>query len=70
MKADRVIVMENGKVSMAGKPTDIFSQVIRLKEMGLDVPSAAEMAYCLKNKGISLPENLITDEELVVALCP
>ncbi len=70
VKADRVIVMENGKVSMAGKPTDIFSQVIRLKEMGLDVPSAAEMAYCLKNKGISLPENLITDEELVVALCP
>jgi len=68
--ADRVIVMNRGKVVMEGSPAQIFSQVTRLKELGLDVPVAAEMAYRLRQHNIKIPEGIITDEELVVAICP
>lgn len=68
--ADRVIVMDRGKVVMEGVPAEIFSQVTCLKELGLDVPVAAEMAYRLRQHNINIPEGIITDEELVVALCP
>jgi len=68
--ADRVIVMNSGKVVMEGLPSEIFSQVTLLKELGLDVPVAAEMAYRLRQHNIDLPKKIITDEELVVTLCP
>lgn len=68
--ADRVIVMKNGKVVMEGLPAQIFSQVKQLKDLGLDVPVAAEMAYRLRQHNIDIPEGIITDEELVVAVCP
>ncbi len=68
--ADRVIVMEQGKVVMEGVPKTIFSQVNRLKELGLDVPVAAEFAYCLRQLTMKIPEDIITDAELVVAVCP
>lgn len=68
--ADRVVVMKQGKVMMEGSPTEIFSQVTYLKELGLDVPVAAEMAYSLRQHNVKIPEGIITDEELVVAICP
>ncbi len=68
--ADRVIVMEQGKVVMEGVPKTIFSQVNRLKELGLDVPVAAEFAYRLRQLTMKIPEDIITDTELVVAVCP
>lgn len=68
--ADRVIVMGQGKVVMEGVPKTIFSQVNRLKELGLDVPVAAEFAYRLRQLDIKIPEDIITDSELVVAVCP
>ena len=68
--ADRVIVMDSGKVVMEGIPSQIFSHVIQLKELGVDVPVAAEMAYRLREKNMVIPEDIITDEELVVAVCP
>lgn len=68
--ADRVIVMEQGKVIMEGVPKKIFSQVTRLKELGLDVPVAAELAYHLRELDMKIPEEIITDTELVVAVCP
>lgn len=68
--ADRVIVMNKGKVAMEGTPSEIFSQVTYLKELGLDVPVAAEMAHRLRQWDKKIPEKIITDEELVVALCP
>lgn len=68
--ADRVIVMNLGKVVLEGSPAEIFSQVTYLKELGLDVPVAAEMAYRLRQHNLKIPEGIITDEELVVALCP
>ena len=68
--ADRVIVMGSGKVVMEGAPAQIFSKVQRLKELGLDVPVAAELAYHLRKHNINIPDKIITDEELVVAVCP
>lgn len=67
--ADRVVVMEQGKIVMEGKPLTVFSQVKKLKDMGLDVPVSAEIADYLKQQGLKLPEGIITDEELAVALC-
>jgi energy-coupling factor transport system ATP-binding protein len=68
--ADRVIVMEKGKVVLEGAPRDVFSQVTRLKELGLDVPVSAELAYRLRQCNMKISETIITDEELVVAVCP
>lgn len=68
--AHRVVVMEQGKITMQGKPAEIFSQVDHLKGMGLDVPAAAEVAAYLRSHGMKLEHNIISDEQLVVALCP
>lgn len=68
--AHRVVVMEQGKIVTQGTPVEIFSQVDRLKAMGLDVPVAAEVAACLREQGIKLEQDIISDEQLVVALCP
>ena len=68
--ADRVIVMEKGKVVLEGTPREVFSQVTRLKELGLDVPVAAELSYRLRQLNMKIPDAIITDEELVVAVCP
>ena len=68
--ADRVIVMEQGKIIMEGRPQDIFIHVEQLKGLGLDVPVAAEVAFRLREKGLPLADTIITDDELAVALCP
>lgn len=70
VEADRVIVMEKGKMVMEGKPREIFSQVEKLKELGLDVPHMTELTYELIKEGIDLPKDILTLEEMVVNLCP
>ena len=67
--ADRVVVMENGKICDEGTPMEIFTQVEKLKNLGLEVPLATEVAAKLRKQGISLPPNIITNEELAVCLC-
>jgi len=67
--ADRVIVINKGRLQMDGKPHDIFTHVRELKKMGLDVPVSAELALRLREKGISLPDTIITKKELGDALC-
>lgn len=68
-EADRVIVMEEGKIIMEGKPREIFSQVQRLKGLGLDVPQMTEFAYELIEDGLSLGKDILTVEEMVEELC-
>ncbi len=63
--ADRVFVMDKGKVVMQGTPREIFSQVERLKELHLGVPQVTELAYELKKSGVPLPDGVLTREELV-----
>ena len=70
VEADRIVVMDEGKVVMDGKPREIFSRVKELKHYGLDVPQVTELAFELKEAGMPLPEGIISREELVKALLP
>ena len=69
ISADRIIVMDDGKVVMEGKPKEVFSQVDRLKEYRLDVPQMTELAFELRKERLALPEDILTIEEMVEALC-
>ena len=66
--ADKVFVMDQGKIAMQGTPREIFSQVERLKELRLDVPQVTLLAYELQKNGIGLPDGILTMEELTRAL--
>jgi len=66
--ADRVIVMDEGKIAMEGTPREIFSQVEKLKSLRLDVPQVTLLAHELKQNGVPLPDGILTTEELVTAL--
>lgn len=68
-EADRVIVMEEGKIIMEGRPREIFSQVKKLKELGLDVPQMTEFAHELREDGLVLSQDILTVEEMVEELC-
>ena len=67
--ADKVLVIDDGKVVMQGTPREIFSQVETLKAYRLDVPQATLLAWELKKAGLDLPDGILTREELVEALC-
>lgn len=66
--ADRVFVMDNGKIAMEGTPREIFSRVEELKSLRLDVPQVTLLAHELKQRGIPLPDGILTTDELVAAL--
>lgn len=68
--ADRIIVMDDGKIVMDGKPKEIFSRVRELKNHGLDVPQATELAFELKEAGMPLSDGILSREELVKELLP
>ena len=63
--ADHVVVMDQGKVVLQGKPREIFSQVELLKKYRLDVPQVTELAYELKKAGIPISSGILTIDELV-----
>ena len=67
--ADKVIVMDDGKVVMQGTPGEIFSQVDTLKKYRLDVPQVTLLAHELKKAGLDLPAGILSSEELVDNLC-
>ena len=66
--ADRVIVMDQGKVAMEGTPREVFSHVEELRSLKLDVPEATMLAYKLQKAGLPLPDGILTKEELADAL--
>ena len=66
--ADKVFVMDRGKIAMQGTPREIFSKVERLKELRLDVPQVTLLAHELKKSGMDLPDGILTVEELTKAL--
>lgn len=68
--ADRLVVMDDGKVIMDGTPREVFARVEELKRLRLDVPQATELAYELKQCGVSLPDSVLTMEELAEAILP
>ena len=66
--ADKVFVMDQGKVALQGTPREIFSQVEKLKELRLDVPQVTMLAHELRERGLDIPEGILTKEELIEAL--
>lgn len=66
--ADKVFVMDQGRIAMEGTPREIFSQVEKLKELRLDVPQVTLLAYELKKSGVDLPDGILTTKELVEAI--
>jgi len=66
--ADKVFVMDKGRVEMQGTPREIFSQVEKLQELRLGVPQVTLLAHELKKKGLPLSEGILTKEELVKEL--
>ncbi len=67
--ANKVFVMDEGKIVMRGTPREIFSKVEELKRIRLGVPQATLLAYELKKEGIPMPDGILSAEELVEALC-
>ena len=68
IRADRVIVMDKGRIVMQGTPREVFSQVEKLKSLRLDVPQVTMLAYDLKQKGVPLPDGILSIQELTEAL--
>ena len=66
--ANKVFVMDQGRIALEGTPREIFSQVERLKELRLDVPQVTLLAHELKQRGVELPDGILTTDELVEAL--
>ena len=68
-EADRVVVMNEGKVLLDGTPAEVFSQKDLLHSVNLDVPLAVEIAAALREKGIEVPAEIISTEEMVEFIC-
>lgn len=68
VKADRVVVMDDGKILLDGTPKEVFSKVELLKSVGLDVPQVTELIYELKKEGLDLPDDVLTEDECVEVL--
>lgn len=66
--ADKVIVMDQGKVVTQGTPREVFSRVDELKQYRLAVPQVTELAYELRKSGLNIPKGILTVEELVQAI--
>ena len=67
--ADRIFVMNKGRIVMSGSPREVFSRVEELEENRLTVPVATRIAYDLRKAGMDIPAGILTRKELVDALC-
>lgn len=67
--SDRVLVMDAGRIILAGEPKEIFSRVEEIKAIGLDVPQVTDLAARLQRDGYPLPAGILTVEEMVKELC-
>jgi len=67
--ADYIFIMDHGKVAFEGKPREVFSQVERMRQVGLDVPPTVELAFLLEKEGIDIPRTILSVNEMVEALC-
>ena len=68
-KADRIVVMDKGKLILDGKPRDVFSNVEKMKSIGLDVPQVTELSYELQKAGINIDTRILDVNEMVNTIC-
>ena len=67
-EADRVVVMDNGKVEMDGTPAEVFTQVADLRHMGLTVPDTVDLLDRLRRRGLDVPLDALTVEACADAI--
>lgn len=68
-EADRVIIMNEGKILLDGRPSVVFKQEETLKNANMELPMAVDMAKRLRRRGIEVPDFVTTEEELVDFIC-
>ncbi|MGN0997161.1 MAG: energy-coupling factor transporter ATPase [Candidatus Ventricola sp.] len=68
-EADYVIVMDEGKIAMSGTPREVFTQVERVRALGLDVPPMTDLANMLRKGGVDVRADVLTVEEMVEEVC-
>ena len=66
--ADRVVVMDEGRVVLDGTPRQVFVQGERLTELGLDVPQPTALCTALRQRGVAIADGLLTPEECAEAI--
>jgi len=69
MDADRLIVMNDGKLVMDGTPAEVFTQVDALRAMGLAAPDTVELLYGLRQNGMDVPLTALTVDDCAAAIC-
>ncbi len=69
VNADRLIIMNEGKILLDGTPAEVFARGDLIREANLEVPLMADIAQKLRNLGIDVPENIITQEKMVEFIC-
>ena len=67
--ADRLVIMDAGRVAMDGTPRDVFTQTEKVTALGLDVPEMMKLTHMLRQEGVKLPNGIMTVNEMAVELC-
>ena len=67
-KAEKIFVLEKGKIILSGTPREIFAEIEKIKRIGLDVPVVVEFAEKLRRKGYKISKKILTAEELAFEL--
>jgi len=68
-QAERIVIMHNGSIAVDGTPREVFCRREELKALSLEAPVPVELAWRLREKGLDLPEDIVTEEELTEAIC-
>ena len=69
VQADRVVILDEGRILLDGTPKEVFSQAETIREAKLELPLAVEMATQLRRRGIRVPEDVVTEEDMVEFIC-
>lgn len=68
-EAERVVIMDQGRIQMDGTPNEIFTQAEKIRDLGLDVPFAVDLATKLRKRGIPVPEDTVEEQGMADFLC-
>ncbi|WP_302625671.1 energy-coupling factor transporter ATPase [uncultured Eubacterium sp.] len=68
VRADKIFVMDKGKLVIQGAPREVFSHVEELKKIGLEVPQVTELGYMLRKSGLKIEKGILTVEELMMQI--
>jgi len=68
-QADRVCVMDSGKIVLEGAPREVFTNVSQIMKLGLDVPEMMKLSEALRKAGLNIAKDILTVDEMAVELC-